>query len=182
MNYLNAVALIPYYDSNGYNCTRLIFADGSEVSEYIPINKIVEEMHIHYHTSYHANVRWASYYLLGKGNLPLALDEQHILLRCQMRSGVGKREGCYGYISLFAIKHIESATIYLDNNVEIPTCSNIHQLTKSFKRAALLYAIYLVTKGPSPLLPLHTKDLLHKLTLNLNKKSKVKLSSTHPKP
>lgn len=181
MSCLNAVALIPYYDSNGYNCTRLIFADGTEQLETTPINQLIEEMHIPFRLDYNTNMRWASSYLLGKGNAPILLDKNHVFIKCKTRHGAAKRHGCYGYVSLFAIENIKASTLYLNNNIKVPTCSSINQLTKSFQQATLLYSVYLATKDPSPLLPSHTDHLLRNLSKNFNKKSQVRLTSTTKK-
>ncbi|MEG0014894.1 MAG: competence protein ComK [Cellulosilyticaceae bacterium] len=167
MNYLTTVAIIPIYDSNGNNCTRLILDNGTEELIDMPISRFIDEMYATFHTSYSANAKWASSYLLEKNTPPLLFDAHHVFLRCQTRSHVTKGDGCYGYISLFAVDKIESTTLFLSNGAQISTCSTFKQLTKYFQQATLLYCIYSGTLGPSRILPLHTDHLLRDLSRNL---------------
>lgn len=171
MNYLNVSALIPIYDSNGTNCTRLILTNGTEVLEHMPIAKLLEKMHVHSRMSYQSNVEWASMYLLGKGTRPLLFDESHVFLRCQIRSDLTKGDGCYGYISLFDICKFEGATVFLNNDTEIVTCATPSQLANAFHQASLLLSVHLSTTGPNPQIPAHTHNLLKSLNGSLLKKS-----------
>ncbi len=142
MNYTQIAALIPFYDTNGENSTCILFNDGSKEYKQCSIKRYTHHMLYALHLDPNAVKHW-TYEVIGtKLNTPLIVDSKLIFLPVKLRKGVGKQDGCFGYINNNLISSCHNNQIILCNGEVLPTLSPKSYIQKKQYDAKLLSYAY----------------------------------------
>lgn len=142
MNYAQIAALIPFYSTNGENSTCILYQDGSKSYKTCSIKKYLQHMLYALHLDPSA-VKYWTYEVIGtKLNTPIIIDDHLIFLPVKLRKGVGKQDGCFGYINNNLISSYDNNEITLCNGETLPTLSPKSYIHKKQCDAKLLSYAY----------------------------------------
>ncbi len=86
---------------------------------------------------------WSFKVLGTKLNTPVMIHPDFILLPFKARKSIGRQDGCFGYVTLSAIKDMDDMHITLTNDLVISTLSTKTYMLKKKKDATLLSYAYL---------------------------------------
>lgn len=86
---------------------------------------------------------WTFETIGSKLNTPLIIDNQLIFLPVKFRKGVGKQDGCFGYVSLLHLNTYRDYQMTLCNGQVLPTLSQKSYIQKKLMDAKLLSYAYL---------------------------------------
>ena len=89
---------------------------------------------------------WTHEVIGTKLNTPIIIDNDIIFLPVKLRKGVGKQDGCFGYINSKSIQSYDDNSILLCNGELLPTLSPKSYLQKKEYDAKLLRYAYLEHK------------------------------------
>lgn len=142
MLYTQIVALIPFYDHYGQNSTCILFQDGSKEYATCSIKNYITTMYYKLHLDPRAVRFWTSQIIGAKINTPLVIDDQLILLPVKLRKGIGKQDGCFGYINNRVISEARDNEILFTNGHVLPTLSSKSYIHKKQTDAKLLSYAY----------------------------------------
>lgn len=137
------LALVPYYDEFGQNCTRVIKTDRNNIDYKCCVKAYISKLLYLMHLDPRALSFWSSKILGTKLNVPIMIHPDFILLPFKARKSIGRQDGCFGYVTLNAIKEIEDMSITLTNDTILPTLSTKSYMLKKKKDATLLSYAYL---------------------------------------
>lgn len=143
MNYTLIDALIPFYDSDGANATCILFHDGSRSYKDCPIKKYLYHMLYSLHLDPNAVKHWTYKTIGTKINTPIIIDDSLIFLPVKLRKGVGKQDGCFGYVNSKVIQAYEDNQITLCNGEILATLSPRSYIQKKITDAKLLSYAYM---------------------------------------
>lgn len=142
MNYTQIAALIPFYSVNGENSTCILYSDGSKAYKSCSIKKFIHHMLYTFHLDPLAVKHW-TYNVIGtKLNTPLIIDNELIFLPVKLRKGVGKQDGCFGYINSRQLVSYENHLITFSSGDTLPTLSPKSYIQKKLYDAKLLSYAY----------------------------------------
>jgi hypothetical protein len=143
MIYTHFFALIPFYDPYGQNATRVILSDGTHEQLTCSVKTYIHNMLYAFHLDPKAIKFWTNSVIGTKINTPLVIDETFILLPVKFRHGVSKQDGCFGYVSLEAIKSYGDNSITLSTGEVLPTLTRKSYMEKKKIDASLLSYKYI---------------------------------------
>ncbi|MBE6023246.1 MAG: hypothetical protein E7231_08445 [Cellulosilyticum sp.] len=146
MNYFLISALIPCYSSNGENSTCILLRDGSRFYKECSIKKSIQQMLYHLHLDPQAVKHWTCEVIGTKLNTPLIIDNDTIFLPVKLRKGIGKQDGCFGYINTKDIQSYDTHSILLCNGETLSTLSPKSYVQKKQYDAKLLRYAYIDQK------------------------------------
>lgn len=143
MNCEQIAAFIPFYSAEGENSTCVLLKDGSRYTKPCSIKKYIQHMLYSVHLDPCAVKHW-TYTVIGtKLNTPLIISNDIIFLPVKMRNGIGKQDGCYGYINAKAIQSFDTHSIHLCTGETLSTLSPKTYIQKKQYDAKLLSYAYL---------------------------------------
>lgn len=169
----SCAVIAPYYDAQRQNCTYAILDNGETLTTPLSFHRFMESLHTDPRISYASNLNYSRTYLLGKRNLPIILDDQHVYFTYKARENADKQHNCYGYTSLFAVKDLIGTDIQLTNGLLISTYSTRRMLIESIYQAYSIYLQFTHTYPTHSKLPLHTQQLLQHLIKDYNTNKKT---------
>lgn len=167
----SCMVISPYYDTQRQNCTYALSDSGEALTTSLPFHRFMESLHIDPRISYASNLNYSRTYLLGKRNLPLILDDQHVYFTYKARENADKQHTCYGYASLFALQDLVGTDLKLTNDLTISTYSTRKTLIDSIYKAYTIYLHFTHTSQISSKIPLHTHQLIQRLIKDYNNKT-----------
>lgn len=142
MNYALIAALIPCYSTNGQNSTRILLHDGSSFYKPCPVKKYIHHMLYALHLDPRAVTYWTFKTIGTKSNTPLIIDDKLIFLPVKLRKGIGKQDGCFGYVNNQYITACQNNKITLCNGETLSTLSSKAYMLKKMTDAKLLSYAY----------------------------------------
>lgn len=142
MFYSDIAALIPFYDTYGQNSTCILFKDGSKEYASCSIKTYIYRMLYTLHLDPKAIRHWTHHVIGSKLNTPVVIDNNLIFLPVKLRKGVGKQDGCFGYVNSSFIVAIEDNQLTLINNQTLTTLSPKSYILKKQNAAKLLGYAY----------------------------------------
>ncbi len=143
MNYVKIAALIPFYDTNGENSTCILYSDGSKDYKPCSTKRYIHQMLYTLHLDPNALKHW-TYNIIGtKLNTPIIIDNSLIFLPVKLRKGIGKQDGCFGYINHSFISSFEDNLVTLCNGETLLTLSPKAYIQKKQLDAKLLSYAYI---------------------------------------
>ena len=146
MNYTQIAALIPFYSPEGENSTCILLNDGDKFYKSCSIKKYLHHMFYCLHLDPTAVKHW-TYEVIGtKLNTPIIIDNDIIFLPVKLRKGVGKQDGCFGYVNSKYLQSYDDNSILLCNGELLPTLSSKSYIQKKEYDAKLLRYAYLEHK------------------------------------
>ena len=146
MNYTQISAMIPFYSSNGENSTCIILNDGSRICEPQSVKIYIDHMIFSLHLDPRAIKYWTSKMIGNKLNNPLVIDNELIFLPVKFRQGIGKHDGCVGYINMKNIQSFDNHLIVLCNGEKINNLSSKSYIEQKQRSAQLLSYLYIEFK------------------------------------
>lgn len=138
MKYYQIAAIIPFYDANGENSTRIIYADGSTECRSYSVKRFMRDLLYDFHLDPHALRHWTFKMIGAKLNTPLIINDKLVFVPVKMRKGVGKQDGCYGYLSYEYIRCFENQGVLLPTGEILPTLSAASYVARKHKDAGFL--------------------------------------------
>ncbi len=146
MIYSNIAALIPFYDTNGQNSTKILLKDGSK--QYAPshIKVYISRMLYTLHLDPKALKHWTHEITGEKLNTPIVIDEHLIFIPVKLRKSIGKQDGSFGYVNILALTSIDDYQLTLTNNLTLTTLSTKSYITRKQTTAKLLSYSYVAYK------------------------------------
>ncbi len=142
MLYSNIVALIPFYDTYGQNSTCILFKDGSKEYASCSIKTYIYRMLYTLHLDPKAIRHWTYQVIGSKLNTPVVIDNNLIFLPVKLRKGVGKQDGCFGYVNNNFIVAADDHHLTLINSQTLATLSPKSYILKKQNDAKLLGYAY----------------------------------------
>lgn len=142
MDYNQIAALIPFYDTNGENSTCIIFMDGSRECTPCSVKKFMRSMLYDFHLDPHALRHWTFRMIGTKLNTPIIINDNLIFLPVKLRKGVGKQDGCFGYVRHDHIRSFANKEVTLSSGEMLATLSPKAYLTKKHLDANMLRFSY----------------------------------------
>lgn len=142
MIYTQIAALIPFYDDYGQNSTRILLKDGSVETANCSIKNYIYRMLYALHLDPKAVRFWTTQMIGSKINAPLVIDDTLVLLPVKFRKGVGKQDGCFGYINNQFISEFQNNEVILASGISLPTLSPKSYILKKQNDAKLLSYSY----------------------------------------
>ena len=142
MFYFDIAALIAFYDTYGQNSTCILFKDGSKEYASCSIKTYIYRMLYTLHLDPKAIRHWTYQVTGSKLNTPVVIDDHLIFLPVKLRKGVGKQDGCFGYVNNSCILSVEDNQLILTNNNTLPTLSPKSYILHKQNTAKLLGYAY----------------------------------------
>lgn len=136
-------AIIPFYNENGENCTRIIYSNGVTESKNCSVKKFMGSILYDFHLDPHALRDWTFDLIGTKLNTPIVINEHLIFLPARIRKGVGKQDGCYGYLGYSHIRGFEDQKVFLSSGETLPVLSASSYVRRKQRDAYLLRIGYL---------------------------------------
>lgn len=127
--YTQCEAIVPYYDGCGQNCTYVILKDGSRMDHKMPIKSFIRKMFYELHIDMDARTKWGSGVLRHDFGNPILISDQLVLVPVRLRKPVGAKDGCFGYVSLRAIKEVGDYNLSLACGQRVSTLSKTGYVT-----------------------------------------------------
>ncbi len=146
MIYSNIAALIPFYDTNGQNSTKVLLKDGTIEYATCNIKSYIYTMLYKLHLDPKAIKHWTLEVTGSKLNTPIIIDEHLIFIPVKLRKSIGKQDGCFGYINNLAITQIDDYHLTLTHNLPLPNLSPKSYVTGKQTMAKLLSYSYVAYK------------------------------------
>lgn len=143
MNYTLIAAIIPFYSDNGENSTCILLNDGSKLYKSCSIKRYMHYMLYSLHLDPNAVKHWTYETIGTKLNTPIIIDDSLIFLPVKLRKGVGKQDGCFGYVNSKLIQACEDNLITLCNGETLVTLSPKSYIQKKLTDAKLLSYAYM---------------------------------------
>lgn len=139
-------AIIPFYNENGENCTRIIYRNGVTESKNCSVKKFMRSILYDFHLDPVALRHWTFNLIGAKLNTPIVINENLVFLPVKMRKGVGKQDGCYGYLGYSYIRGLEDQKVFLSSGETLPVLSASSYVSRKQRDAHLLCIGYLEFK------------------------------------
>ncbi|WHH59561.1 hypothetical protein [Petroclostridium sp. X23] len=149
-------AIIPEYEPNTGNVTRILDVDGNEYKIYKRVKTILKKLGRIYAIDLPAlRLKYAP--ILNQQNvIPLPFNENVILIPIKMRKPIAENDGSLGYVNLSMIEKIQKkkdnnyAEIILSNALCIQSIVNYSTACKHIKNAQIVKQHYLKLHGKIP--------------------------------
>ena len=81
-----------------------------------------------------------------KLNTPMVINEHLIFIPVKFRKGVGKQDGCYGYLGYNYIRSVQDQGVYLSTGDFLPNLSAVAYVSRKQQAASILRLCYLEFK------------------------------------
>ncbi|WZL73728.1 hypothetical protein QBE52_03050 [Clostridiaceae bacterium 35-E11] len=136
--------LIPVYQQDIGNGTKLIAKDGTSYVDSRTIKTVLKILCQHY--TLHIEAYRAKYGKMVNQRLgvPIFMHPQLMLVPMKMRKPLFAKDGAYGYVNLYAIKHIKEkdhhTSIILQNGMEIMCLHRMRTVQQHLNRAKVIAA------------------------------------------
>ncbi|MDY0235683.1 MAG: competence protein ComK [Gudongella sp.] len=135
------LAIMPSYEVNLGNCTRLILFEEEEIVK-ITAKTFIKNLCKYYHFDQKASSKYFGDLLSSRSNLPLVFSRQLIYIQLKTREPIGKDDGAMGYFKLQDIKKIVEidgkTTIRMRNNLDISLLCSMNTAKKQIKQGKLV--------------------------------------------
>lgn len=151
-------ALVPYYDENGGNCTKIFTTSGEEFHDRRDIRWILKKIARIYALDLQA-LRHNTNQILGiKQGTPLFFSHNLVLVPLKLRKIIGKSDGAYGYVNICAVEkaddyplknNIFKSLIYLQGEVGLPCVFTRKTVEEQLSRGKIIKRLYGGTTGDS---------------------------------
>lgn len=148
-------AIIPYYDTQGANVTYTISRNGVIKTHPVPVKHFLNNIFNELSLDPKWIKTWTSHILCYKANHPILFNEDLVFIPVKMRTPIGKRDGCYGYVLLDAITDFNKHTITLHNKQIINTLSPSTYIRDKLINAKFLSYTYQDQKGKYDFMRIH---------------------------
>lgn len=150
MYYEDIMALIPFYDENGQNMTRILLKDGTSSASTCSVKAYISQILSSLHLDPHALKFWIFKMTGDKHNTPLIISNDLIFIPIKFRKSIGSHDGCFGFINAISLTsaetYIENYHITLPSNICLNTLSTKAYIMGKQKTAQLLSYAYLSSK------------------------------------
>ncbi|MGI6706571.1 MAG: hypothetical protein ACOX6S_10145 [Clostridia bacterium] len=140
-------ALLPVYDAEGGNCTRILCSDQQERMEGRVIKTVLRDIAAFYHMDI-GLIRRKYGELIGcRNTIPLPFTPELILVPFKVRQPLGTNDGAYGYFSYLTIEGAlaKGATVFiqLTDGREIPILESMRCYRNRMKNADIIRSRFL---------------------------------------
>ncbi|MEW9123319.1 MAG: hypothetical protein AB2421_11480 [Thermotaleaceae bacterium] len=135
-------SLIPIYDGDMGNATKIVTADGQIYIED-KVLKTVLRILCKYYTVHIESCREKYGRMLHRRlGVPLPIHSRLLLVPFKMRKPMFNKDGAYGYVNLYDIDRIEEkrgqGVISLQSGVDIPCLHKVHTMQQHINQARLV--------------------------------------------
>lgn len=154
----NIGALIPFYDEQGGNSTRVYTLDGDTVEDSRTMRWILKKLAQHFAVDLESlRKRFGSYLGVTRG-VPLPLREELVLIPFKFRKIIGDNDGAGGYVNLKAVERVEDfpagdglkSRIILRHNYVVPCYYSRKTVEQRLRAGELVSDKYKYSLRPYP--------------------------------
>ena len=157
-------ALIPFYDENGGNASKIYTKDGEVVSDKRTMRWVIKKIAKSYAVDLEALRQKYAKNLSVKQGVPLPFSPQLILVPLKLRSVMVDSDGAGGYVNLLSVQGVEDysdeknnnfkSLIYLEGEQTVPCIFSRKTVDSRLEMGKLTrerYLYYTGGGGPSPM-------------------------------
>ncbi|MGM0397220.1 MAG: hypothetical protein ACQEP4_09215 [Bacillota bacterium] len=142
--------MIPSYEGESGNCTRLYFMEGVQVVGFT-LRTFLRKLCSYHHFDLRASNNHYGKLISARSNLPIPIKTDTIYIQLKVREPIGKDDGAMGYFKLSKIRKIfsrEGVTfVRMENGVEYPCLCTVQTANKQLKQGNLVRELMEKKKG-----------------------------------
>ncbi|NLI70871.1 MAG: hypothetical protein GX364_08425 [Firmicutes bacterium] len=148
-------AIVPYYDEEGGNATRIYTIDGENFADRRTTRWVIRRMARVFSIDLEALRKDYGQYLGISQGVPLPISEDLVMVPLKLRQVIGKNDGAGGYVNICAVQKVEEypdkgvfkSRIHLTGGNYLPCVFNCRTVERRFCSGEIARERYIRNHG-----------------------------------